>query len=93
MEFQNINQKIANLSMKDQYSQTNTLNEQQEEWKETNNSSKINRNSTKKYLPIASRNRIQPVYTEPLDLKEDDAHTIDLQINNLVTQNTQRPSL
>ena len=27
MEFQNINQKIANLNMKDQYPQGNTLNE------------------------------------------------------------------
>ena len=38
MEFQNINQKIANLNMKDQYSQGNTLNGQQEEWKEAHNS-------------------------------------------------------
>ena len=48
VEFQNINQKIANLNMKDQYSQGNTLNEQQEEWKEAHNSSKINRNFTKR---------------------------------------------
>ena len=40
LEFQNINQKIANLNMKDQYSQGNTLNEQQEEWKVANNGSK-----------------------------------------------------
>ena len=38
VEFQNINQKIANLNMKDQYSQGNTLNEQQQEWKEAHNS-------------------------------------------------------
>ena len=38
VEFQNINQKIANLNMKDQYSQGNTLNGQQEEWKEAHNS-------------------------------------------------------
>ena len=38
LEFQNINQKIANLNMKDQYPQGNTLNEQQEEWNEANNS-------------------------------------------------------
>ena len=31
VEFQNINQKIANLNMKGQYPQGNTLNEQQEE--------------------------------------------------------------
>ena len=41
LEFQNVNQKIANLYMKDQYSQGSTLNEQQEEWKVANNSSKI----------------------------------------------------
>ena len=91
-EFQNINQKIANLNMKDQYPQGNTLNEQQEDWKEAHNSSKINRNSTKRYKPIASRNKFQPIYTEPIDLKKDDAHTNDLLINNLVTQNTRRPS-
>ena len=34
LEFQNINQQIANLNMKDQYPQGKTLNEQQEEWKE-----------------------------------------------------------
>ena len=28
VEFQNINQKIANLNMKDQYSQRNTLNQE-----------------------------------------------------------------
>ena len=56
-EFQNINQKIANLNMKDQYPQANTLNEQQEEWKEAHNSSKLNRNPTKRYKPIASRNK------------------------------------
>ena len=60
--------------MKDQYPQGNTLNEQQEEWKEAHNSSKINRNSTKRYKPIASRNKFQPIYTEPIDLKEDDTH-------------------
>ena len=38
LEFQNINQKIANLNMKDQYPQGITLSEQQEEWKEANNS-------------------------------------------------------
>ena len=32
--------------MKDQYPKGNILNEQQEEWKEVNNSSKMNRNST-----------------------------------------------
>ena len=92
MEFQNIKQKIANLNQKDQYPQANTLNEQQEEWKEAHNSSKISRNSTKRYKPIASRNKFQPIYTEPIDLKEDDVHTNDLIINNLETQNTQRPS-
>ena len=44
LEFQNINQKIAKLNMKDQYPKGNTLNEQQEEWKVANNSSKINKN-------------------------------------------------
>ena len=92
VEFQNIKQKIANLNMKDQYPQGNTLNEQQEEWKEAHNSSKINRNSTKRYKPIASRNKFQPIYTEPIDLKEDDAHTNDLLIDNLATQNTWRLS-
>ena len=87
VEFQNINQKIANLNMKGQYPQGNTLNEQQEEQEEAHNSSKINRN-----FPIASRNKSQPIYTEQIDLKEDDAHTNDLLINNLATQNTQRPS-
>ena len=75
VEFQNIKQKIANLNKKDQYPQANTLNEQQEEWKEAHNSSKISRNSNKRYKPIASRNKFQPIYTEPIDLKEDDAHT------------------
>ena len=78
--------------MKDQSSQGNTLKEQQEEWKVANNSTKINRNSTKRCLPIAFRNKFQPIYTEPIYLKEDDAHTIDLQINNFATQNTRRPS-
>ena len=32
LENQKINQKIANLNIKDQYSQGSTLNEQQEEW-------------------------------------------------------------
>ena len=90
MEFQNVNQKIADLNMKDQCSQGNTLNEQQEEWKVANNSSKIN--STKRYPLVTFRNKFQPIYTEPIDLKEDDAHTIDLQINNFATQNTRRPS-
>ena len=31
VEFQNIKQKTANLNMKDQYPEGNTLNEQQEE--------------------------------------------------------------
>ena len=44
--------------MKDQYPQGNTLNEQQEEWKETHTSSNISRNSTKRYKPIASRKKI-----------------------------------
>ena len=92
LECQNINQKIAKLNMKDQCPQGNTLNGQQKEWKEANNSSKIYRNSTKRYQPIASRNKSQPIYTEPLDLKEDDTHTINLQINNLAAQNTQTPS-
>ena len=92
LQFQNIKQKTANLNMKDHYPQGNTLNEQQEEWKEAYTSSKINRNSTKRYKPIASRNKFQPIYTEPIDLKEDDAHANNLQINNLTTQNTRRPS-
>ena len=82
---------ISYVEVKDQYPQGNNLNEQQEEWKESNNSSKINRNSTKKYQLIASRSKFQPIYTEPLELKEDDAHTIDLHINNLATQNARRP--
>ena len=85
VKFQNINQKIANLNMKDQYPQRNTLNEQQGEWKEAHNSSKINRNSTKRFKPIVSRNKFQPIYTEPIDHKEDDTHTNDLLINNLAT--------
>ena len=60
--------------MKDQYSQGNTLNEQQEEWKVANNSSIINRNSTKRCPPIAFRNKFQPIYIEPIDLKEEDPH-------------------
>ena len=88
LEFPNIKQKIANLNMKDQYPHRNTLNQQQQERKEANDRSEINRNSTKRYQPIASRNKFQPIYTEPLDLEEDDAHTIDLQIKNLATQNT-----
>ena len=92
VEFQNINQKIANLNMKDQYPQGNNLNEQQQEWKEAHNNSKLIRNSTKKYKPMASRNKFQPIYYEPIDLKEDDAHTNDLLINNLTTENTQRLS-
>ena len=62
LEFQNINQKIANLNMKDQYPQgNNKKNEQQEEWKEANSSSKTNRNSIKRYQPIASRNKFQSI--------------------------------
>ena len=91
VEFQNINQKIANLNMKDQYPQGNTLNEQQEEWKDAHNSSKINRNSAKRYKPIGSRNKFQPIYTKPIDLKEDDTHSNYLLINNLATQKTRRP--
>ena len=34
LESQNINHKIANLDMEDQYSQVNNLNKQQEQWKE-----------------------------------------------------------
>ena len=93
LEFQNVNQKIANLNIKEQYSKGNTLNEQQDKWRVASNSSKINRNSTKRCPRIASRNKFQPIYTEPIDLKEEDAHTIDLQINNFITQNTQRPAL
>ena len=52
----------------------------------------MNRNSTKRYQSIECRNKIQPIYTEPLHLKEDNAHSIDLQINNLATQNTRKPS-
>ena len=92
VELQNINQKIANLNMKDQCPQGNTLNERQEEWEEAHNSSKINRNSTKRYKPIASRSKLQPIYTKPIDLKKDDAYTNDLLINNLATKNTRRPS-
>ena len=71
---------------------TKFASNEQEEWKEANNSSKINRNSTKRYQPLTSRNKFQPIYVETIDLKEDDAHTINLQINNLSIQNTQRPS-
>ena len=39
LEFQNINHKITNLNTKDQCPQGNTLNEQQEEWKEVNKTS------------------------------------------------------
>ena len=91
-EFQNINQKIANLNMKDQFSQGNTLNEQQKQCKEGNNSPKINRNSTNRYQPMTFRNKFQPIYTKPIDLKEDDSYTIDLQRNNLATQSTWIPS-
>ena len=49
--------KFVNLNKKGQYPQANTLNEQQEEWKEAHNSSKISRNSNKRYKPIASRNK------------------------------------
>ena len=82
LEFQNINQKIANLNM----------NEQQKQCKEAINSPKINRNSTKRYQPMTFRNKFQPIYTKPIDLKEDDSYTIDLQRNNLATQNTWIPS-
>ena len=64
MESQNIYQRIANLNIKNQYPQGNTLNEQQQEWNEGNNSSKINRNSTKRYQPISSRNKFESIYTE-----------------------------
>ena len=84
--------KLLTLIWKINIQQGNTLNEQQEAWKEAHNNSKINKNSTKRYKPIASRNEFQPIYTEPIDLKEDDAHTNDLLINNLATQNTRRPS-
>ena len=92
LEFQNINQKIANLNMKDQFSQGNTVNEQQKQCKEAINSPKINRNSTKRYQPMTFRNKFQPIYTKPIDLKEDDSYTIDLQRNNLATQSTWIPS-
>ena len=52
----------------------------------------MNRNTTKRYEPIASRNKFQPIYTEPLDFKEDNVHTIDLQTNNLATQNNRKTS-
>ena len=55
--FQNIKQKFTNLNMKGRYPRGNTLNEQQEERKAANNSSKMNRHSTKIYHPIASRNK------------------------------------
>ena len=45
-----------------------------------------------KFQLIVSRNKFQPIYTKPIDLKEDDVHTINLQINNLVTQNRRRLS-
>ena len=79
MEFQSINQKIVDLNMKDQYPQGSILNEQEDEWKEANNSFKENRSSTKGY-------KFQLIYTSR-DHKEDDKYTIDLQINNLATQN------
>ena len=79
MEFQSINQKIVDLNMKDQYPQGSILNEQEDEWKEANNSLKENRSSTKGY-------KFQLIYTSR-DHKEDDKYTIDLQINNLATQN------
>ena len=41
---------------------------------------------------ISFRNKFHPIYTKPIDLKEDDAHTINLQINNFATQITRRPS-
>ena len=66
--------------MKDQYPQGSSKKK------------KKDRNSTKRYQPIASRNKFEPIYTESIDFKEDDAHTIDLQINNLGTHNTRRPS-
>ena len=44
---------------------------------------------TKRYQPIACRTKFQLIYTEPIDLKEDDAHTIDLEINSLAKQNTE----
>ena len=70
--------------MKDRYPQGITLNEQ-EQWKEANNNLKRDKNSTKRYQPITSRNTLQPIYSKTLDLKEDDAHTIDLQVDNLAT--------
>ena len=39
------------------------------------------RNSTKTNQLIASRNTFRPICTKTLDLKEDDAHIINLQIN------------
>ena len=57
----------------------------QEEWKVASNSSKTNGNFAKRCPPMAFGNKFQPIYTEPIDLKEDDAHTIDLQINNFAT--------
>ena len=74
--------------MKHQYPQGNTLNKRQEELKEEYNSSKINRHSTRRYKPIASRNKFQPICTKPIGLKEDDAHTNYLLTEKLATQNT-----
>ena len=78
--------------MKDQYPHRNILNEQQENGRKHIIFQK-NRNSTKRYKPIASRNKFQPIYTETRELKEDDAYTNDLLIDHLETQNKQRPSL
>ena len=47
LEFQNINQKIANLNMNDQYPQAEDLIEQHGEWTGSNNSTKINRDYQK----------------------------------------------
>ena len=51
------------------------------------------RNSTKTNQLIASRNTFRPICTKTLDLKEDDAHIINLQINNIATQNPERDLL
>lgn len=44
---------------------------EQQEWEDANNSTKINRNSTKIYQPFASRNKFKLIYIKPLELKED----------------------
>ena len=78
--------------MKYQYPQVKNVNEQQKEWIEANNSTKINKNSTKNINQSHLEINFSQFSPSHLNSKKM-MRTIDPQINNLATQNIRRPSL